>query len=50
MKILRFPIISEEEKQRVLVLKQECEIREQAKMIKMIEKRRLLEEEEKTNA
>lgn len=41
MKILQFPIISEEEKQRVLVLKQETELKAQRETIEML-KRRLI--------
>jgi hypothetical protein len=41
MKILQFPVISEEEKQRVLVLKQETELKAQRETIEML-KRRLL--------
>ena len=41
MKILQFPVISEEEKQRVLLLKQETEIKAQRKIIEMLKKRLL---------
>ena len=41
MKILQFPIISAEEKQRVLVLKQETEIKAQRKIIEMLKQRLL---------
>lgn len=39
MKILQFPVISDEEKQRVLVLKQETELKAQRETIEMLKKR-----------
>jgi hypothetical protein len=41
MKILQFPVISEEEKQRILLSKQETELRAQRETIEMLKQRLL---------
>lgn len=47
MKILRFPVISEEEKQRVLLLKQETELKAQRETVEMLKRRLIRLEAEK---